>query len=143
MLQTPPGIRVVAGIHQMHRPVLRLAAQHLHLSAGELDSHVALKRVVVQKIPLDKLALVSQRDVEFPESIPIVVLHNVPEDRPPADLDHRLRPDLGLFGQARAEAACQEYHIHRAAPPRTLTKALSCLAMNSLVQSSMGRMTPG
>jgi hypothetical protein len=35
----------------------------------------------------------------------VVVLHDVPEDRAAADLDHRLGLELGLLAQPRAEAA--------------------------------------
>ena len=38
-------------------------------------------------------------------------LHDVPEDGPAPDLDHRLGPDCGLFGEPRAEPAAQDYHL--------------------------------
>jgi hypothetical protein len=36
----------------------------------------------------------------------------MPEDRPAADFDHRLRPKVGLLGQARAQASGEDYGAH-------------------------------
>jgi hypothetical protein len=40
------------------------------------------------------------------------MLHYVPKDRPPTDLDHRLGPNFGFFGHPRAEAAGENYDFH-------------------------------
>src|SRR6185503_5468879 len=41
-----------------------------------------------------------------------VVLHQVPEDRPVADLDHRLGDLAGVLTQARAQPAAEQDHLH-------------------------------
>ena len=43
-----------------------------------------------------------------------VDLHDVPEDRLLADLDHRLRPDGRLLAEPGAEAAGEEDDLHAA-----------------------------
>ena len=41
-----------------------------------------------------------------------VDLHDVPQDRLAADLDHRLGSHIGLLGQPRSQAAGQQYCAH-------------------------------
>src|SRR3712207_7472787 len=47
-------------------------------------------------------------DDELVDALAGVELHDVPEDRLAADLDHRLGPGGGLLAQPRAEAAGQD-----------------------------------
>src|SRR6185295_2838404 len=49
---------------------------------------------------------------EAVQAVSAVDLHDVPEDRLRADLDHRLRPVLGLLAQPRALAAAEDDHRH-------------------------------
>src|SRR5262249_31719729 len=86
---------------------------------------------VVGEILLDEIALVAEADDEVVEAVGGVDLHDVPQDRPAADLDHRLRTEMRLFADARAHAAGEDHDLHGLAPSaRTL-------------QSSLGRTTPG
>ena len=78
------------------------------LAVLQRDRHVLADRVVVQEVALDLIALVAERQHELVEAVARVVLHDVPQDRPAADLDERLRTHLGLLGQARARAAAQD-----------------------------------
>ena len=48
---------------------------------------------IVGHVSLDVLALVAERDHELVEAEVAVVHHDVPQDRPAADLDHRLGLD--------------------------------------------------
>ena len=80
---------------------------------AEADGHVAAERQVVEEEPLDVLAAVAERDHELVEAVVGVVLHDVPEDRAPADLDHRLRAQFGLLGQPRALTAREDDDFHR------------------------------
>ena len=107
------------------------AAPH-HVAGGQVHGEIALELGVVEEVPLDHVALVAQGHHELLEAVVGVELHDVPEDRPAADLDHRLGPSLGLLGQPCPEAPGQDDHFHqnssrrkphasvrgRAAPPR-------------------------
>src|SRR5713226_1785609 len=95
------------------RPVsIRCTVQLSGAARGEVDRHARAKSVVVEKKALDVLAFVSERDHEFLETVPGVVLHDVPDDRVTTDLDHRLGPDLRLFGKTRSEPAGEDYDLH-------------------------------
>ena len=45
------------------------------------------------------------------------VAHDVPQDRLPADLDHRLGPVLGLLAHARAETTREQDRLHPSTLP--------------------------
>src|SRR5690606_28156150 len=64
-------------------------------------------------VVLDRVAAVAkaQHEVAMPEVR--VVLHQVPDDRTRADVDHRLRNRLGKLAQASAEPAAEQHHFHR------------------------------
>jgi hypothetical protein len=81
--------------------------------AGEVEGHVARVQVVVREELLDDVALVAQADDEVVDPVGRVDLHDVPEDRLVADLDHRLRAHAGLLAHARAEAAGEDHGLHR------------------------------
>ena len=111
------------------------------LAVLERDRHVLADRVVVQEVALDLIALVPERQHELVEAVPRVVLHDVPEDRPAADLDERLRPHLGLLGQARARAAAQDHHGNRVshATPRGAAAAKYSVPVDGRAQARVER----
>jgi len=85
---------------------------NVHAATVELDGQVAGERRVLDEVALDPLALVAERHVELVEPMVGVDLHDVPQHRVLADLDHRLGAQLGLFGEARAEASGQDDDLH-------------------------------
>src|SRR5690606_34528422 len=56
-------------------------------------------------------------DHELVDAAGLEDLHDVPQDGPAADLDHRLRLDRRLLGQPRAEPACQYHCLHALTSP--------------------------
>ncbi len=58
----------------------------------------------------------TRRRHEVVDPVRAVDLHDVPEDRTPADLDHRLGTDGRLLGQARAQTTRQNDCSHRLSP---------------------------
>jgi hypothetical protein len=52
---------------------------------------------IIEKILLDAMPKVASADNEIRQAVVQVALHDVPEDRSSPDLDHGLRPRLGLF----------------------------------------------
>src|SRR5207253_1596512 len=54
-------------------------------------------------------SFVAEAEQEALESVMRVDAHDVPDDRPAADLDHRLRTVLGLFPQTGAPPAAQDH----------------------------------
>ena len=70
-----------------------------------IDRDVGIVQEVVGEILLDHIALVAEADHEVVDAVVAVGLHDVPEDRPPADFDHRLGAQMRFLGDARAHAA--------------------------------------
>jgi hypothetical protein len=106
------GLGALARLDEVDAPRFVVLVVADDRSVAQLHREVAGQRAVLREVLLDVLTLVAERDDELVESAPAVGLHDVPEDRLPTDLDHRLGPDLGLLGQARAEAARQNQSLH-------------------------------
>src|SRR5262249_8942382 len=69
--------------------------------------------LVVEKEFLDYVGLVAQAQDEVLVAVVGVVLHQVPEDRPVADLHHRLRDLTREFSKTSAQAAAEQDDLHR------------------------------
>ena len=111
----PTGrLRRLPGVDQRDSPVVACGLQHLHAVRGEVDGQVRRHGQRVGEVLLDVLALVAEADDEVAEPVVRVVLHDVPEDRSVADLDHRLGPDLGLLREPAADAAGEYHDLHGA-----------------------------
>ena len=67
---------------------------------------------IVLEVFLDDVTFVTEADDELFESLCCVEFHDVDENWPAPDLDHRLGPQLGLFAQPRAEAAGKDHSLH-------------------------------
>src|SRR5690606_31025756 len=79
-----------------------------------------------QEVVLNDLALVAERDHELVHAAGLEGLHDVPEDRPASDLDHRLGLDRRLFREPGAEAPGEDHRLHALtsapAAPRAATR---------------------
>jgi hypothetical protein len=85
---------------------------HLDRVPSEVERHIAGVQVVIGEELLDDVALVPQADHELVDPMRRVDLHDVPENRPPADLDHRLGPRLGLFTDAGSKPSGEDDCFH-------------------------------
>src|SRR6476660_1515892 len=85
---------------------------HLHPVFGQMESHIRHMKEVVSKIFLDYVALITQANDEIRQSIMAVDFHDLPQDRTPADLNHRLRLDRSLFRNARTQSARKNDDLH-------------------------------
>ena len=68
--------------------------------------------VVIEEVLLDHFALVAKRDIELTQIMMSEVLHDVPEDRPPADVEHRLRQTSRFLLESRAESSRKDNCLH-------------------------------
>ena len=89
--------------------------------ASQGDGEIVVHRLVVEEVLLDHVAAIAEAEHELAEAVVGVVLHDVPEDRPPAHLDHRLGPELGLLAQSRSQSSATELRLS------SRWSALSCL----------------
>src|SRR5205823_4040868 len=86
-----------AGFNEVNRPVFPLAVVHLYSARSETHCQVARSSVVIEEIALDDVASVPEGDDELRKSEVAVVLHDVPQQRTSADLNHGLRPQFGFL----------------------------------------------
>ena len=78
------------------------------------DDEVLRMEAIIGEILLDDLAAVAAGDGEIVEAEGGIVAHHVPQDRPLADLDHRLGLVRSFFRYAGAVPAGQNYDLHQA-----------------------------
>ena len=121
-LDAAAGLRVGAGVHQRHAPRLGGVLVDLHRVVAHVEGHVGHVEEVVGEVLLDDVALVAEADHEVAEPVVAVDLHDVPEDRPLADLHHGLGPGGGLLREPRAESAGEDDDLHDA-PASPLPRA--------------------
>jgi len=75
----------------------------LHRIILDVEGNVGGVQEVVGEVFLDHVALVAATDDEVINAVGGVGLHDVPEDRFSANLDHRLGLEVGLLGDARPQ----------------------------------------
>ncbi len=71
-------------------PVFRFEVFSLDHSASKIYAEIALEVVLIEEVVLDEISLVTAGDVEVLHPMMGIVLHDMPQDGTPADLDHRL-----------------------------------------------------
>src|SRR5713226_8679928 len=74
--------------------------------------------LVIDEVLFDEISAVPQAQNELCMSEMRVVFHEVPDDRPEADVDHRFGYAIRILPQPRAEAAAKEYDFHCSFRPR-------------------------
>ena len=113
-LDATTGVGLGTGVDDRDAPVLApvIAAVVDDLARPGPDRDVAGQAPVVDGPALDRLALVARGDDELVVTEAEVVAHDVPQDRPAADLHHRLRPDDRLLGEPAPESAGQDRCLH-------------------------------
>src|SRR5579885_1557819 len=124
-LETPAGLRALAGVDQRHAPGLGLALMDDDAVVRHVEGDVRHVQEVVGEIFLDDVALVAAADHEVVGAVRRIDLHDVPKDRLAADLDHGLGPQVAFFRNAGSQAARQNDDFHVA------------LAMNRLAENAI------
>src|ERR1017187_4323270 len=96
-LKPPAGIGIEAGVHKMDLPLRLVALVDTHLAGCEVNGHIVVERMEVQKVILDDLAPVPEGNDELSDIMGCEDVHDVPENRASADLDHRLGSQDGFL----------------------------------------------
>src|SRR5438477_4011929 len=114
-LDTAARLRIKPSVDKPHGPIFRpIVLRIAHDTAVcKEDSDVTRKARVVDEVPFYDFALVAQCDHEVRVTVVGIVLHDVPEHRPAADLNHRLRLHHSLFRESAADAAGEDHDLHR------------------------------
>ena len=109
---TPSGHGVQACVDESDPPRFAVLFMDGHLVLFQIEGNVASVQEVVCEIFFDDISFVSEENDEVVVSIARVYLHDVPEDRVPADFDHGFRDDTGFFGKACAHTAGEDEDFH-------------------------------
>ncbi len=105
--------RLLAGLRQRDLPAyLGVRVVDLDLACAERDGDVAVADLVGREVLADGVALEPEAEHELRVPVVGVRLHDVPEDGPPPDLDHRLGAKLGLLAKSRPQASGQDGNLH-------------------------------
>ena len=106
-------VRVQAGVDEGDAPVLDVGG-HEARSCG-LPPHREVVRealLVVQEVLPDEVAAVSETQHEILVAVVRVVPHQVPEDRPVADVHQRLRDAVRVLAKAHAQTPAEKDDFH-------------------------------
>ena len=98
---------------QLWMSVLRRWTRRAAIGKHEV---VGQRLVVGEEEVLDHLGLVAEAEHEVGEAEVRVVLHHVPEDRPVADLDHRLGDDVGGLAHPEPLPTAEDDDFHTCYP---------------------------
>ena len=108
----PPIIVFSPVSTKRHAPRLGGGVVHFHLVGLHVEGDVRHMKKVILKILLDDVALVAEADDEFIDPMVGIDLHDVPDDRHAADLDHRLRLGVRFFRKSRSKTAGKKNCFH-------------------------------
>ncbi|MNR53447.1 hypothetical protein D3C85_1734650 [compost metagenome] len=85
---------------------------HFHAVVGHVECHVGHVQEVVREVLLDHVALVTAADHEVVHAVGGIGLHDVPQDGPASDFDHRFGASLGFLRDPGAQPAGQDDCFH-------------------------------
>lgn len=111
-LESAAGHGLLAGVDEGDTPGLGVLLMDLHAVGAQVEGDVGHVQEVVGEVLLDHVALVAAADDEVIDAVGGVELHDVPKDRLAADLHHGLGLEIGLLGQACAEATGKDDGFH-------------------------------
>src|SRR5205823_2541857 len=99
--------------------------------AAKIDREIPVARFVIEEVVLDHRTLVTHGQQEAVEAKIRVEFHDVPEDRPLADLNERLRTQFRLLAETHAASAAENhdcnvvfFHVAYCFPKRQVHKFL-------------------
>src|SRR6476620_407553 len=105
-LETAASLRVLARVQYRHAPWFRTSLMHFHcwsMRNAEIERYVRIVQRIVGDVLLNYVPLIPDADDEVVHSLRGVDLHDMPENRSAADLDHRLWAQIRFFAKSRAE----------------------------------------
>ena len=108
------GHGVEPGLGEGHVPVFFCdrTVQRQFGRGAQTETEIGTGQVVIEEVALDHPALVAEAQDEVLEAVVREPFHDVPENRPVADRDHRLGDVVGHVADARALASAQDDDFH-------------------------------
>ena len=104
--QTLHHRRLQTGIHNRNLPVLGLFSMYFHFIGLQIHCNIGLIDIKVHEVILDHFSFVSGTNDKIIVSIMRILLHNVPEHRPTANLCHRFWHLFVLFDEGTWKTSC-------------------------------------
>ena len=96
----------------MRQSWMSLVSSSMLAAAFRQDEVVRHALVVVEEELPDQVAAIAEAEDEVLVAEVRVVAHQVPEDRPVADVDERLGNRVGVLAQAGSQSAAEQYDFH-------------------------------
>src|SRR5262249_51477378 len=107
------GQRAVTGIDQRHTPIRKTAAPEIFKSIClEINFKIRIVQHEVCEVFFYHITLVAKANYKVPESVRGINHHNMPENRPATNFDHRFRLCIGFLRKASAKSAGQKNDFH-------------------------------
>ncbi len=97
----------------MNGPILTIRLIDHHPVSAEIDLQASIVNVEIKKIAFNHLTFITQGNKKLLIIIVGIMLQDVPQDRLSPYFNHRFRADLGLFGEASAQASRKDDCFHR------------------------------
>src|SRR3977135_2015803 len=95
---------------------------------------------VIREVTLDDISPVSAANDKVAYTTGRVDLHDVPKDRFATNFNHRLRPEVALFTDSCAFAACKNYSLHRVLISCSRALLLRCSLLSSSILPNLQTM---
>lgn len=111
-----PLVSPLARIDQHHPPRFGVPLVYFHAVVGHVEGDVRHVQEVVGEVFLDDIAFVAEADDEVVDPMCGIKLHHVPKNRPSADLDHRLGPQMAFLTDPGAVATGEDHALHLSSP---------------------------
>src|SRR5215471_10836093 len=125
------GVGIRTCVSQSDTPRFGMAAVISQLVLSDVDGDVGIVKDLVGKIFLDHVAPIAEANDELHDAVKRIDLHDMPEDRSSANLDHRLWAKLRLFRDPRTKTAGENNRLH-GGPPSCCTQCVACLAIGNI-----------
>lgn len=85
---------------------------NLHFVALHVEGDIRHVQEVVCKVLLDEITLVAAANDKIVNVMKVIDFHDMPENRMASDFDHWFCLEMGFFGDASTEAACENCGFH-------------------------------
>src|SRR5437867_1210643 len=133
-------VGVETGVCERDLPPLDIAAVQPDLlrAAGELEV-VRQAFVIVEEVLLDEIATIPETENELGVAEVRIVLHEMPDDRSVADVDHRLWHRFRVLPESRAKASAEQHDLHRRFRPSVVRQLANSTRSSSAASHPRGR----
>ena len=111
-LDASARLGVQPGIYHGYFPILGMIVKNSSCIVRQIYSHVTVMPEIIGKIFFNDILFVATTDYKFSDAIMAVSFHDMPKDRFPANLYHRLGNQIGGFTQTCTETTGKYYRFH-------------------------------